>query len=87
MTQAKRELSVDSYAIIRQDMDAIIDTILYAAKQRYGERSMRHVSTKAGLPDGALSHVNTRRRISLEQLILFCHALRLEIVLQEKEKA
>ena len=85
MTQAKRELSADSYAIIRQDMDAIIDTILYAAKQRYGNRSMCHVSAMAGLPDGALSHVNTRRRISLEQLILFCHALGLEIVLQERD--
>lgn len=85
MTQAKRELSDDSYYIIHQDMDAIIDTILYAAKQRYGKRSMSHVSAKAGLSDGALSHVNTRRRISLEQLILFCHALGLEIVLQERE--
>ena len=74
-------LSVDSCYIIRQDKDAI----LYAAKQRYGERSMRRVSTKAGLPDGALSHVNIRQRIPLEHLILFCHALGLEIVLQERE--
>lgn len=85
MKQGKRELTTDSYYIIRQDMDAIIDTILYAAKQKYGERSMRRVSTKAGLPDGALSRVNTRRRIPLEHLILFCHALGLEIVLQERE--
>ena len=85
MKQGKRELTADSYYIIRQDMDAIIDTILYAAKQKYGERSMRRVSTKAGLPDGALSRVNTRRRIPLEHLILFCHALGLEIVLQERE--
>lgn len=85
MKQGKRELTADSYYIIRQDMDAIIDTILYAAKQKYGERSMRRVSTKAGLPDGALSRVNTRRRIPLELLILFCHALGLEIVLQERE--
>lgn len=33
MKQGKRELTADSYYIIRQDMDAIIDTILYAAKQ------------------------------------------------------
>ena len=85
MKQGKRELTADSYYIIRQDMYAIIDTILYAAKQKYGERSMRRVSTKAGLPDGALSRVNTRRRIPLEHLILFCHALGLEIVLQERE--
>lgn len=85
MKQGKRELTADSYYIIRQDTDAIIDTILYAAKQKYGDRSMRHVSAKAGLPDGALSHVNTRRRIPLEHLILFCHALGLEIVLQERE--
>lgn len=85
MTQGKRELSADSYYIIRQDMDAIINTILYATKQKYGKRSMSRVSTEAGLPDGALSHVNTRRRISLEHLILFCHALGLEIVLQERE--
>lgn len=85
MKQGKRELTADSYYIIRQDMDAIIDTVLYAAKQKYGERSMRRVSTKAGLPDGALSRVNTRRRIPLEHLILFCHALGLEIVLQERE--
>lgn len=85
MTQGKRELSADSYYIIRQDMDAIIDTILYAAKQKYGERSMCHVSTKAGLPIDALSRANTRRRIPLEHLILFCHALGLEIVLQERE--
>lgn len=85
MKQGKRELTADSYYIIRQDMDAIIDTILYAAKQKYGERSLRRVSTKAGLPDGALSRVNTRRRIPLEHLILFCHALGLEIVLQERE--
>ena len=85
MKQGKRELTADSYYIIRRDLDAIIDTILYAAKQKYGERSMRRVSTKAGLPDGALSRVNTRRRIPLEHLILFCHALGLEIVLQERE--
>lgn len=34
MKQGKRELTADSYYIIRQDMDAIIDTILYAAKQK-----------------------------------------------------
>lgn len=85
MKQGKRELTADSYYIIRQDMDAIIDTILYAAKQKYGERSMRRVSTKAGLSIDDLSHANTRRRIPLEHLILFCHALGLEIVLQERE--
>jgi lambda repressor-like predicted transcriptional regulator len=86
MKQGKRELTADSYYIIRQDMDAIIDTILYAAKQKYGERSMRRVSTKAGLSIDALSHANTCRRIPLEHLILFCHALGLEIVLQEREE-
>lgn len=85
MKQGKRELTADSYYIIR--------TILYAAKQKYGERSLRRVSTKAGLSIDALSHANTRRRIPLEHLILFCqdmdaiidHALGLEIVLQERE--
>lgn len=65
MKQGKRELTADSYYIIRQDMDAIIDTILYAAKQKYGERSMRRVSTKAG----------TRREVNKDESINRLHAL------------